>query len=256
MDFKELKELVEVHCTSMLDLPGEVYFGSEVALQEPNGVAIIGLNPGGVPEGGGVVSLRGDMDRWARNPLKANFSGFLDVCWHEPEFSRRETCSRCKVALSDPAKKHVIPQRHQATVIGIAGRVGFDLRKTLALNAVWLQTKDADTLHQRIKMLGYADLSSAFESCFFPVIRALFESCSTRLVLCLGNGQTDSSFSLLRGALRVSKSAVVEVGGSYRDGRFFLHEGVVYFGIAHPSMHTPTPMALTRLQELWQALQQ
>lgn len=248
MEFKDLRDLIEERCASLLEIPGEIYFGSERALLEPNGVAIIGLNPGGE----GLGSLREDLDRWEREPRRETFSGYLDVCWHEPEFSRRETCSRCQRSLSDPAKMHVIPQRHQSTVIGIAESLGIDLRKTLALNAIWLQTKDAVKLRSRIKTLGCATISAAFETYFFPVIRALIERCKTRLVLCLGNGQTESSFSLLRDAFGVSQSAIVEVGDSYRDGRYFVYQDVVFFGIAHPSMHSLTPAGLRRLQEVWQ----
>lgn len=250
MEFQDLRKLIEENacCRELLGQPGEIYFGSEMALRQPNGVAVIGLNPGGT----GLGSLRKDLDLWESNPKRESFVSYLDVCWHEPAFSSRKTCGRCDAALKNPDVRHVIPDRHQARVIEISEKARFDLRKSLALNAIWIQTATAEDLRKRLAQEGLGTMQAIFEKCFYPVLRELLNGCGTRFVLCLGNGQDGSAFSLLRRAVNVSAENVEQVGPSYRDGRYFEHNGVVYFGVAHPSRHKTSKTGLERIRQLWE----
>lgn len=248
MTFDELHALVELHCEGLLDLPGEVYFGSLEALSAPNGLAIIGLNPGGK----GLPPIRQHLAQY-RQLVKPGFSGYLDQCWHEPAFSRNEVCTKCQASLAKYRKVH--QQRHQKTVERIADKLGADLRRTLALNAIWLQTPNADALRSLLAELRLPKMNLLFQQQFFPVIDALLSRCETRLVLCLGNGASESAFSFFREAHRVPPHSVVAVSDDYRDGRYFIHETVglrrIYFGIAHPSMHSIGAAGLAQLAALW-----
>nr|WP_316640016.1 hypothetical protein [uncultured Roseateles sp.] len=248
MKFDELRALIELHCADLLDKPGEVYFGSLDALSHPNGLAIIGLNPGGSE----LPSMRENLDRYSQEG-RQRFSGYLDTCWHEPFFSRYETCSKCESSLVKSKKVH--QQRHQRTVDHIATELDIDLRETLALNAIWLQTPNTDSLRQLLAQLQLPKMESLFQAKFFPVIDELLDRCKVRLVLCLGNGATESSFNFFREALGVSRTDVVHVSDDYRDGRYFVHDRNgqrrIYFGIAHPSLHSTRPAGLARLRDLW-----
>lgn len=247
MTFEELRALVEQHCADLLELPGEVYFGSLDALSQPNGIAIVGLNPGG-------SSLPPMRENLARYPLgdKKVFSGYLDQCWHDPWFSRYETCDRCAASLAKDRKVHQQP--HQRTVEALVTALGADLRKALALNALWIQTRNAVELKRLLAQLQLPRLGALFQRRFFPVIQELLDACDVRLVLCLGNGASDSAFELFRQALGVPRSAVEHVSRDYRDGRHFMHGKRLYFGIAHPSMHQTRPAGVERLQALWRQL--
>ncbi len=248
MTFDELQALAELHCGDLFDLPGEVYFGSLEALNAPSGMAIIGLNPGGK----GLPPIRQHLARY-RHEVKPGFSGYLDQCWHEPEFSKNEVCEKCRTSLAKDGK--VQEQRHQKTVEKIAHELSVDLRRTLALNAIWIQTPNADALRSLLSELRLPKMDQLFQQRFFPAIDALLARCETRFVLCLGNGTSESAFSFFREAHRVAPQSVVAVSDDYRDGRYFVHEaeGIrrVYFGIAHPSMHSIGSVGLTRLRTLW-----
>ena len=248
MTFDELRALVELHCEGLLDLPGEVYFGSLEALSAPNGLAIIGLNPGG----NGLPPIRQHLARY-QHVVKPGFSGYLDQCWHEPAFSKNECCTKCQQSLVKYHKVH--QQRHQKMVERIAKELGADLRRTLALNAIWLQTPNADVLRSLLAELRLPKMNQLFQQQFFPAIDALLSRCETRLVLCLGNGASESAFSFFRNAHHVPPDRVVAVSDDYRDGCYFIHEteGIrrIYFGIAHPSMHSTGAAGLNRLAALW-----
>ncbi len=251
MTFDELQALVELHCASLLDLPGEVYFGSLDALSDSNGFAVIGLNPGGSD----LPSIRENLARY-RQSAKRRFSGYLDVCWHEPFFSHYQTCGPCSASLAANGK--VRQQRHQKTVELIANELEVDLRETLALNAIWLQTPSAAALKSFLANHHLPKMDQLFQQQFFPAIDTLLSRCATRFVLCLGNGASESAFSFFRAALGVPLDKIVSVSDDYRDGRYFAHEAEgfrrVYFGIAHPSMHSIGPAGLARIRTLWREL--
>ncbi len=244
MTFDDLRALAELHCQAVLDLPGEVYFGSLEALSAPNGLAIIGLNPGGE----GLPPIRQHLARY-RQEVKPDFSGYLDQCWHDPEFSKNAVCTKCQKSLAKSGKVH--QQRHQKTVEKIANVLGVNLRRTLALNAIWIQTPSADALRRRLSELQLPRMDQLFQQQFFPAIDALLSRCETRFVLCLGNGASESAFSFFRVAHGVPPDQVMAVSDDYRDGRYFVHEAAgvrrIYFGIAHPSMHSVGVAGLARL---------
>lgn len=250
MDFDELCQLVDKHCKALLHHRGEIYFGSQLALSNPNGIALIGLNPGGT----GLDTLSQDLVYWGKSRQRVDSVAYLDVCWHEPFFSARQTCDRCYSALRDPELGHVHLQPHQKRVMEISKSVGFDLRSSLAFNAIWLQTKDAQALVDLLNKLHLDSMQAVFGTYFFPFFRDFFDKCNTRLVICLGNGEEKSSFALFRDALAVPTKDVRWVGNNFKGGKYFVHEGknkVVYFGVPHPSRHSFSDVGLQKLKQLW-----
>ncbi len=250
MDFDELCQLVEKHCKALLQHKGEIYFGSQSALSNPNGIALVDLNPGGT----GLDTLSQDLVHWEKSQQRVDSVAYLDMCWHEPFFSERRTCERCCSSLEDPELGHVHLQPHQKRVLEISRSVGFDLRSSLAFNAIWLQTKDAEALVDLLNKLHLDSMQSVFCTYFFRFFREFFDKCNTRLVICLGNGEEESSFALFRDALAVPSKEVRWVGNNFKDGKYFVHEGsnkVVYFGVPHPSRHAFSDVGLQKLKQLW-----
>lgn len=250
MTYDDLSEAVHLHCGAFLDYPGEVYFGSRQALSRCNGLAIVGLNPGG--ENG--PTMRERLSRYATEPSRDRFSGYLDQCWHEPKYSEGDECEACNTSLHQYG--HVRLVRHQKTVVRISDELEIDLRQALAFNAIWLQTQNASKLRKFLReQHPPQSLTSHFQQLSLPVFQEVFDRCNVRLVLCLGNGVSDSAFSLFRKALGVPAEAVTQVGQSYRDGRYF--DSVsgghrrTYFGIAHPSLHETTSAGLNELKAQW-----
>jgi hypothetical protein len=248
MDFAELRKIIEQNSKDILNEPGEVFFGSPNSLKHPNGIALVGLNPGG----SGLPSIQENLTRYEREVQNPDFSGFLDQCWHEPYYSRYERCPRCTHSLETSGIVH--QDRHQKMVSRIADFAGFDLRETIALNAIWIQTRSAADLRHYLKSRNQRNMSELFKSTFFPTFRELFKRTNTRLIICLGNGVSESSFEFFRNALNVNRDHIDCLSDNYRDGRYFEIEtdGVkrTFFGIPHPSLHITGQQGLLKLREI------
>jgi len=247
LEFHQLISAIERHSPDILEENGDVYFGGKVALREPNGIALVGLNPGGI----GLPSIRNNLEIFLKDSGKEYYSGFIDQCWHEPEYSKYETCGLCKLSLISNGIVHL--GRHQKMILKIAEVCGFDLRKTVAINAIWTQTRTAYDLRLYLRDKGFPRMEEFFRSKFFPIFQELFRECRTRLIICLGNGVSESSFSFFRAALKVAVSDVVNISTDYRDGRYFMATinglKTLFFGIPHPSLHTLSDLGMAQLKK-------
>lgn len=244
MEFSEFIKITERHCRpEVLSQPGEVFFGSRNSLRKSNGVAIVGLNPGG----NGLGTITQSLSLYEKNVKQDNFSGYMDSCWHDPYFSRNETCEMCARSLETHGTVH--QDRHQKMVQKIADESDLDLRKTISLNAIWIQTRTASALSKYCKTQGKTT-TKFFEENFLKVFEDLFQECGVNFVLCLGNGKINSSFALFRDALGAPSFECVS--DNYRDGRFFTAKmndrKITFFGIAHPSMHTTTTIGINAIK--------
>ena len=245
MEFSDLIETINQFYPEVMDQPGEVFFGSRDSLRKSNGIAIIGLNPGG---NGQLSTIRENLNNYENNITRSDFSGYLDQCWHEPEFSKYQTCERCKNSLK--INKIIHQVRHQRMIKEIADESGFDLRKTISTNAIWAQTRSVRELRELLRSQG-TNTMDIFTEKYFKIFNHIFKKCSIDFVLCLGNGAYDSPLALFAHALGVKE--VNNIGNNYRDGKFFTAniEGrcTTFLGIAHPSMHTTTANGIEKIKE-------
>lgn len=254
MHFSEIKDLINEFYPEVLDEPGEVFFGSKNSLARSNGVAIIGLNPGG----SGLSTVNENLSRYENNLNDLNFSGYLDQCWHEPFFSRYESCPKCLAALSASGMVH--QDRHQKMVSTLAHSIGINLRETIAMNAIWIQTRTAVELQQYLAKTKHKNMLSLFTDKVFPIFKEIFSRCETKFVICLGNGSADSSFELFRSASNTPRNAIVCVSNNYRDGKYFeTHINgtrILFFGVAHPSLHITSSLGIETMQHKWHEISQ
>lgn len=249
MQFSEFRNLIEKYYPQVLEESGEVFFGSRNSLTNSNGIAIIGLNPGG----SGLPEISKNIERYGNDKSTLDFSGYLDQCWHEPYFSSGEKCPKC---LSSLEKEGIVHQdRHQKMISKIAKSVGFDLRRTIAMNAIWIQTRSAAELRSYLAKSGNKNMLDLFKMKFFPIFKEIFAKCNIKLVLCLGNGESESSFEFFRNTLGIDRKYVVRITENYRDGRYFeaIVDGkrILLFGIAHPSMHITSDIGIEELKKKW-----
>lgn len=247
--------------------PGECLMSGADTLDSSNGVMILGLNPGGGNHGSELPPLR-DQIREFRENRGGPFSAYVDQCWHytRPGFQGwpQQTCRRCE-ATGDGATVNQVS--HQKRVSEVVTKLGLDLRQTVALNAVWVQTQDAKALRQKaadsadhLGLLGRPTVSDLFEHVYFPILRVLIAGAGIRHVLCLGNGRRDSSFALLADAYgkrdpAVHKAVQREWCHSYRHGRSFVTADLRVFGVPHPSRCLLSNEGVTALGEWYESRQ-
>lgn len=248
MKFSDLVEKINEVYPEVMGQPGEVFFGSRDSLNESNGIAIVGLNPGG---NGQLSTIRENLDNYEKNIKRDDFSGYLDQCWHEPEFSEYRTCEKCETSLKEKGIVHQV--RHQRMIKEIADEVGenyFNLRRTISTNAIWVQTRSATKLRELLKKQG-TNTRDIFKEKYFKIFNYIFAECKIDFVLCLGNGAYESPLALFAHALGVKEFN--NIGNNYRDGKFFTAniDGrcTTFLGIAHPSMHTTTANGIEKIKE-------
>lgn len=250
MELSEVLELINEQDKTILDESGEVFFSSRNSFISNNKVMFIGLNPGGE----GLPTIRENLERFWGNKNTESFSSYLDQCWHEPYFSNYKTCERCKIELERTGKIH--PMIHQKRVSLIAEKLNIDLRQSISLNAIWSQTRTAADLAKQVRGNKRSSLSEIFESRYFPIIHKIISKHEIKLVICLGNGEEESPFSLFKTAYKIKESGVLTYEGHYLNGKYFSvkKSGVAevhYFGIPHPSRLQLTELGMGKLMEIY-----
>jgi len=249
MDYQRMEQLIKKYASEYLDKPGEVFFSSKTAFKDNNGVMFIGLNPGGNK----LPPIRNHLKSYWKQESTTyystnHYSGFLDQCWHEPEFSEGKICKKCEEAKKT-SNGCIEPNRHQKRVREIAKHLGIDLRKSVSTNAIWIQTRDAITLS------GEINIYKVFSESFFPIFLEIFKETKPKLVICLGNGVEGSSFGLFHRAIETDKTAITSVA-NFKNGKFFQwqnsHVGkIIFFGTPHPSRFELTSKGLDLLKEMY-----
>lgn len=233
-------------------------------LQNNNKLMILGLNPGGGKDGSELPPLK-DQVRTFRERRGGPFSTYLDECWHYTKASSNfegwphKTCHRCeqfkKEVPGADGGATVLQERHQKYVHEIAKDLKVDLRKTVALNALWVQTPDAEGLARVARQFlvtvpeAKRTITTLFKQVYFPIIEHLIEGAGVRRVICLGNGRYQSAFGMLADALGVN---VTQWGQHYRDGRTFEATKLRVFGIPHPSLHTLSKDGREKIQRWYE----
>lgn len=209
----------------LLDRPGEVLMSGLDTLSKATNVSIMGYNPGG----DGLPSISEQLGGYLTSKkTQHSYSAYVDQCWHKG-FWPNQICPTCI------ASGAILPDRHQKGVREMADIVGFDLRKALSINAIFCQTTTVkaflfDSLKE--KKSGW----HIFNEYFWPVHRWLLKDVTcTKLLICLGNADGDSSFSYIAKSLGVEKNGIHSLGPTYGFGKYF-HDGeMLIIGIPHPS---------------------
>jgi hypothetical protein len=246
---------------------GECLMSGTDTLDDNNEIMILGLNPGGGRDGSELPPLKEQVAAF-RMRRTGPFSTYLDECWHYSKKSEgfegwpQTTCHRClQVEKSTTDRSPVVHQeKHQKNVHLIATQLAFDLRRTVALNAFWVQTPDALALARKASeskaCLDLADdvkptVSHLFTQVYFPIIRELIRGAKIKRIICLGNGRYLSPFRLLADAYGVDDAPWKTAGGrtAYLDGRSFRHGELRVFGIPHPSMHSLSATGIEKIKQ-------
>lgn len=214
------------------NVSGEVLMSGIDTLSNQTKILIMGFNPGGQGLGKIAEHLLEYIDhpnpKRVRSPHN-NFSSYLHQCWDESYWIRGETCEVCLESYNQEEK--IKQHTHQKRVEKIADALEINLTKVLAINAIFEQSRNIAVLKSRIS----ESLIDYFMRVYWPIHKWLInEVLDTRIIICLGNGNTESSFAFLRHALKVEASKVV-LNGSYHHGKYFDSGDIRVIGIPHPS---------------------
>jgi hypothetical protein len=229
-----LRKKVESHMGELYKVVrGEVLMSGVDTLSRQTKVMIMGFNPGGQ----GLNTIPDHLVEYFDSPsvkrvriAKENYSAYLHQCWDEDYWVKAETCEGCLKSFGQTGK--IRQHRHQQTVEQVADALGVDLTKALAINAIFQQSVDIPLLRAELS----ESLFKHFLRVYWPIHNWLIdEVLDTRLIICLGNGNDESSFSFVRRALKIKASAVMCNGDDYRDGKYFETEKFKVIGIPHPS---------------------
>lgn len=249
MEYSDLINLVETNCINELNENGEFFFGSRKSLKEKNGVMIVGLNPGG----NGLPTIKENIKKYNSNSKMNYYSAYLDQCWHDPYYSNYETCPKCLLHCKEFNIMHLT--KHQKMIVQIANKLDLDLRTTPSFNAFWKQTKTANDLAVYYKNKYNIKLNDYFVKYIFPVFNNVIIKNDIKLIICLGNGIENSSFSFFLNAFGLDKTNIINITNNYRDGRYYnVRDGLVVFGIPHPSFHILSQLGLNSIKDIFDNL--
>jgi RimJ/RimL family protein N-acetyltransferase len=178
MSVCELRKLV---CRTVSDNLGKEYANMSGAVMyngwsslRPGPLYLMGLNPGGNPEEIKETVLESIC------ALQENHCAYTDECWSHLECPQ-EPC---------PCRGESPHQRRVRDLVGALDRC-LDLRNVFAANAIFLRSKDTQELKNRNPDNKLWERCWRVHKFFLKIVRP-------KLILCLGNGNGLSPFSLLR----------------------------------------------------------
>lgn len=197
-----------------------------------NHTMILGLNPGG-----DRLPALAEQVRQFFKDCSGPWSCYVDQCWHPSDTDPTRGCGprdRCGECSQPEGIKY---KPHQSRVRALAEFLNIDLHRTLTLNAIFYSSRNAVAIKD-LKGLP-AELASpraVFKEVFFPIVQQLIQTAKIRHVICLGNGQSASSFSLMASAFGVTDETIWSRKSP--EVRFFKSDGVEVAGVPHPSWPT------------------
>lgn len=193
---------------------GSVLYSSPATLKLGS-LYIIGLNPGGDPSTH-PISVKESLVAAFERPSE-KYSPYVDEFW-----GANGTYSR-----------------HQKNVQSLAKICGKDIKDIFSANFIFVRSIGTAGIKDRI-----FDLATAC----WPVHKLFLSIVRPKLILCLGNGDGISSFSLLLDKAGIERSAVryVDQSQSFRHGKYCNTEvslgpndklKCTILGLPHPSWH-------------------
>jgi hypothetical protein len=160
--------------------PGSVLYNGWNTLCPNRGLYIMGFNPGGNPD----QINRSVKDSLHDHKLMGDFSSYQDQCWYN---KCQEDCKK---------EGHCGHKLHQKRVRSLAKILGCDnIRDVFAANAIFIRSEKQNDLDEQKRL---------FDNCW-PIHQMFLSIVQPATILCLGNGEESSSFSLLRQKLAPSK---------------------------------------------------
>lgn len=224
--------------TGSTELPGEVMMSGLDTLRHETKVATLGFNPGGSR----LPALVDQFESYISNPrFQRGYSAYEHQCWHEGYWPH-SACPKCDAGTATPEK-------HQRRVKEYCRLLGAPPVEVLSLNAIFFQTPRVPQYVQLAKYLLRAQAPEAahpsatfrspglqlFLQEFWPIHEWLLAHVTgVRVLLCLGNGVSNSAFAYVKAALQPSAQPTVD--RPYRDGRYFWHGPLLVLGVGHPSL--------------------
>jgi hypothetical protein len=159
--------------------------------------------------------------------MPANWSAYTQQCWH---------CEKSKCIHRDEMEllKPSALKPHQVRVNRLVKELGLRPEQIFSANAIFVESEGTGELKARSAQLWDA---------FWPVHQWFLSIVRPETIICLGNGESDSSFDLLR--RRAQTWDVVFGSKNYRDGKIVSamlplldgeHLSLKVFGIPHPSL--------------------
>lgn len=207
-----------------------------------NHTMILGLNPGG-----DRLPPLGEQVKEFFEKCSGPWSCYIDQCWHPSGTESATGCGptdRCGMCSQPDGIKHKF---HQKRVRALADSLRLDLHRTLTMNAIFNSSRNADG----IRNLAGSSRSPVppkdlFRDVFFSVVKRAITEARINHVICLGNGQGTSSFSLMANAYGLVSNDLWSRPS--RDVRFFEADDLKVAGVPHPSW--PTKLSDEGMQKL------
>lgn len=161
---------IKQHLGKDAEKSGAVLYNGWSTLRLSHGLYIMGFNPGGNPD-----TIKKSIIETLEE-IREDYCSYKDECWHK---SCREDCRDAN---------HCGKSRHQTRVTELAKILGCNIRDVFAANAIFIRSNNQDSLAEKL---------SLFENCW-PIHQMFLSIVQPRTILCLGNGEGSSAFSLLR----------------------------------------------------------
>ncbi|MFC0359837.1 MULTISPECIES: hypothetical protein [Kytococcus] len=150
--FEELAALVP---DELLDRSGSVFYSGREAFEQPGGLYLLGLNPGGDPETLREATVRTDI-QWALGASQPRWSRYRDEEWGAP-------------AGTSPLQRRVLH---------LLDHLGLDAGRVPSSNLVFVRSRQESGIA--------TDLPRLAEACW-PFHQAVIDGLGTRTVVCFGS---------------------------------------------------------------------
>lgn len=215
---EQILSAVQQHLGKDANESGSVLYNGSSTLR-PGKLYLLGLNPGGDPS---------EIKQSVNESVKATFDKLRsDYCAYEDECWKQNHPVDCMLKECKGESPH---QRRVSDLVDALG-LGVIIKDVFAANAIFLRTKDQLSLKMPWKL---------WENCWH--VHKLFLSIvQPKLILCLGNGNGLSAFSLLRSRFLGAPTPQNVGPNGFRDGKWFAgrvavcQEPCTVVGIPHPS---------------------
>lgn len=208
----EIVTAVSQHLGNDATKPGAILYNGLNTLCASHGLYIMGLNPGGDPDPSETV-----MQSLSPERLQEEYCSYEDECWR--------CWADCQIEGHRGNSPHQIKVKQLAEILGYN-----NIREVFAVNAIFFRSKNQGALGE------ISILKELFEKCW-PVHQMFMSIVQPEIILCLGNGEKMSAFSLLKQKLAPGEKyqgAVKEFMGEIplRD-QSSIRSRVI--GVRHPS---------------------
>jgi hypothetical protein len=149
---------------------------------------------------------------------RKHWSAYTRQCWYD------EWCdARCPKIGKRP---------HQRRVQSIMSELGLQPEETFATNLIFIESRN-------VKELNAAPLFHTYLEACWQVHKRMLAVVDPRYIVCLGNGEKDSSFSFVREKAESRENEARYLNFKSFDGVFHLNDGISLsakvIGVRHPS---------------------